>query len=534
MRQIQITIPNEKLHEVLDALLEINVKGIHVISGETDSLMIFRTHVERTADIIEKLNSTGVGVVSGIIDVLEVKATIPPLEVLSAKQEQKIESKLPVEEIYKELVDSSELSYRFFIFSLLAALAAGIGLIYNNGVIIIAAMVLAPLLGPILALSYSFVVKDHNLMKRAVKTELAGFLIAVSCGAILGIVFKGITPMLEPPLSIPLFPDIPFEFWLPEEILVRGDWDYIVINIFIAIIMGVAVGFSLTEGMAASAVGIAIGASLLPPIVNVGITLIIGEFELGLVSAILFLVNFLTITGTSIIIFELKKMRAPIKTYFLWRGPRLPKEKVEEEPPSVISRIFGRFKRKQQVEKKKVPKTTKKQRKDEKKIVKKEITKIEADIKSEIKEVVKEAIKEEIKKEDIGKTKKKTGKLEKEIKKEIQKAVKQAIKEEVKKKPEKEEKQKETPTIKKEEIKEVIKEALKEEIGNQSNIKENGKDKLEKKEIKEVIKEVLKEETKKEDRNDKSKKTKDEIKEAIKEVLKEETQKDPEKKNNKK
>ncbi|MFX0135289.1 MAG: TIGR00341 family protein [Candidatus Hodarchaeota archaeon] len=505
MRQIQITIPNEKLHEVLDALLEYNVKGIHTISGETDSLMIFRIQTTRVPDVIEKLNSIGVGVVSGIIDILEIKATVPPLEALTAKEEQDIKSKVPVEELYRELVSNSELTYKFIMFSLLAALLAGFGLVYDNGVIIIAAMVLAPLLGPILALSYAFVVNDRNLIKLAMRAEFIGFLIALTCGIVLGIIFITIVPILRPWLFRPflenaIFAPVPYEFWVPNEILVRGQWDFLIFNIIIAFIMGIAVGFSLTEGIQGNVVGIAIGASILPPIVNAGICFAIFEFGLALASSIIFLINFFVITFTSIVIFHIKKIRAPIKTYFLWRGPRLPHEKVEEEPPSVVSRIFGRFRRKKSREKKKVKKPPKKERKKATKMAKIEEPKLQDEIKTEIKEVVKEVIKEEIKK-DIPKgekDKKKVEKLEKDMKKEIQKevkkAVKEAISEEGKKKPVKEE---EASKLEKEEIKEVIKEAIKEEIKKDAVKKEKETPKLEKEEIKEAVKEALKEEIKK-------------------------------------
>ncbi|NVM01711.1 MAG: TIGR00341 family protein [Candidatus Helarchaeota archaeon] len=502
MRQIQITIPNEKLREVLDALLEYNVKGIHTITGETDSLMIFRIQTTRVPDVIEKLNSIGVGVVTGIIDILEVKATVPPLESLTAKEEQDIKSKVPVEELYLELVSNSELTYKFIMFSLLAALLAGFGLVYNNSIVIIAAMVLAPLLGPILALSYAFVVKDRNLIKLAMKAEFIGFIIALTCGIILGIIFITIVPVLRPWLFRPflesdIFTTVPYELWVPNEILSRGQWDFLVVNVIYAFIMGIAVGFSLTEGIQGNIVGIAIGASILPPIVNTGICFAIFEFGLALVSSIIFLINFFVITITSIIIFHIKKIRAPIKTYFLWRGPRLPQEKIEEEPPSVVSRIFGRFRRKKPDEKKKVKKVPRKERKKGIKAAKMEDPKLH----KEIKEVVKEAIKEEIKKDTVKgkKGKKKTEKLEKDMKKEIQKEVKKAVKEaiieEVKKTPTKEDK--DALKLEKDEIKEVIKEAIKEEIKKGANNEEKEAPKIEKEEIKEVIKEVIKEEIKK-------------------------------------
>ncbi|MFX1449283.1 MAG: TIGR00341 family protein, partial [Promethearchaeota archaeon] len=507
----------------------------------TDSLMIFRIQTTRVPDVIEKLNSIGVGVVTGIIDILEVKATVPPLESLIAKEEQDIKSKVPVEELYRELVSNSELTYKFIMFSLLAALLAGFGLIYNNSVVIIAAMVLAPLLGPILALSYAFVVKDRNLVKLAMKAELIGFFIALTCGIFLGIIFITIVPILRPWVFRPflesnIFSPVPYELWVPNEILVRGQWNFLGVNIIIAFIMGIAVGFSLTEGIQGNVVGIAIGASILPPIVNAGICFAMFEFELSIVSSIIFLINFFVITLTSIVIFRIKKIRAPIKTYFLWRGPRLPQEKVEEEPPSAVSRFFGKFRKKKPKEKKKVTKVPRSERKKVAKAAKVEEPKLHEEIKTEIKEVVKEAIKEEIKKDTVieEKDKKKVEKLEKDMKKEIQKevkkAVKEAIKEEVKKKPSKEET--EAPKLEKEVIKEVIKEAIKEEIKKDAVKEEKDSPKLEKEEIKEVIKEAIKEEIKKDPgREDKEtpKLEKEKIKEAVKEAIKEEIKKNSDK-----
>ncbi|MHA1248395.1 MAG: TIGR00341 family protein [Candidatus Helarchaeota archaeon] len=295
---------------------------MHTVQGEHDSLIIFRIQDTKVPDIIESLNSLGVGNTYGIIDILEVKATLPPLEMLSRKKER-ISSKISVEEIHKDISDNSEFSIDYIIFVILSAFTAGFGLISNNVLLVMASMVLAPLMGPILGLSFGIVIKDKILIKKAVSSEIFGFLISVVCGMLIGLLYYPLNYYYPKLFPIPITSD---------EILKRG---YItVVDFFIALIIGIATGFSLTGGKFYSAlVGIAVGVSLMPPIVNIGITLIIGAFSISLNSLLIFLINIACINFTAIIIFKIKKIKKPSKTWIRWwRPPKLPgKVPIPEE-----------------------------------------------------------------------------------------------------------------------------------------------------------------------------------------------------------
>jgi len=348
MRQIQITIPNDKIESVIEILKNLGLVGIFILTGEEDSLIFVRTRIIKESHVVEELNKIGVGVTFGIIDIVELKATIPPLQLIEDKEKDAIESRVAVEEIYNDILRNASLTKNYLVFIIISAIVAAIGLITNNPAIVVASMVIAPLMGPVLALSYGWVIKDNLLIKESMKTELIGFAISVSIGWLFGI----------GAFFMPTFQDIST---LPTEIVIRGELDSIgfVLNIILAIAIGIAVGFSLTGGISSALVGIAIGASIMPPVVNIGICMFLGLYvSLGfwiyaLNSLIIFVINFVCIILVAYIVFRLKKVRAPIRTWANWRGPKLPKKKEEvDKPPQekaqqtrFIRRLQSRIKR---------------------------------------------------------------------------------------------------------------------------------------------------------------------------------------------
>ena len=320
MRQIQITIPNDKIESIIEILKNLGLVGIFILTGEEDSLIFVRTRIIKESHVVEKLNQIGVGVTFGIIDIVELKATIPPLQLIEDKEKDVIESRVAVEEIYNDILRNASLNWNYGVFIIISALVAAIGLLTNNPAIVVASMVIAPLMGPILALSYGLVIKDNLLIKESLKTELVGFLLAIGIGFGMGVFGLGMGIKTN----------------IPTEIVIRGELDGIgvTLNIILAVAIGIAVGFSLTGGISSALVGIAIGASIMPPVVNIGICILLGFGVYAGNSLLIFIINFICIVIVAFIVFKIKKVRAPIRTWANWRGPKLPKKKEEVEKPA--------------------------------------------------------------------------------------------------------------------------------------------------------------------------------------------------------
>lgn len=142
-----------------------------------------------------------------------------------------------------------------FVFSILAAF----GLVENSVIFLASSMLISPLMGPIIAGIFGFVIKDQKLQKLGIVNELIGICCATSVGFLFGIIQccidekyglgTGVTP----------------------EMLSRCDFRSLIVGIFTALPSGAAVAIAILGENIGSLVGVAISASLLPPAVNAGV-----------------------------------------------------------------------------------------------------------------------------------------------------------------------------------------------------------------------------------------------------------------------
>jgi uncharacterized hydrophobic protein (TIGR00341 family) len=190
-------------------------------------------------------------------------------------------SRTPIEKIIAETESLTEFDQTKFILAAIAGLVALIGLFLNNIGIIIGAMLLSPLLGPIYALAVYVAIGD-------MKTTLR-------CIGILGLMvfmLGGIAALATFALSfvIPLT--------LTSEILARQDPN--AIYILMALLLGFATMTALSKGIPEGIAGVAIAAALLPPAVVTGLSLAL--FPAGAAkAAILTLQNIVGLIAGSII-----------------------------------------------------------------------------------------------------------------------------------------------------------------------------------------------------------------------------------------
>ena len=100
------------------------------------------------------------------------RITVLPVEMSLPKSDEQIErkkktSKLAAREaLYEEVKNSAELDRNYIVLVVLSTIVAAIALIENNVAVVIGAMVIAPLLGPNLALSVGTALGDTALMAK--------------------------------------------------------------------------------------------------------------------------------------------------------------------------------------------------------------------------------------------------------------------------------------------------------------------------------------------------------------------------------
>ncbi|MFQ5435697.1 MAG: TIGR00341 family protein, partial [Anaerolineae bacterium] len=183
---------------------------------------------------------------------------------------------------YVRIRRSARPSADFFILIGLSALIAALGLIINSPAVVIGAMLVAPLMSPIVGIGMSIVLGDTRFLRLSLGAVARGLALAVFLGTLAGLL----------QLGRPLTP----------EILARTQPT--LIDLAIALFSGMAGAYALCHSDAAGALpGVAIAAALMPPLAAVGITFAYGDFRSSFGALLLFITNFVAISSAAALVF---------------------------------------------------------------------------------------------------------------------------------------------------------------------------------------------------------------------------------------
>jgi uncharacterized hydrophobic protein (TIGR00271 family) len=294
MRQVQITLKNEQ-NELIQKVLEIikadfNIKHTTLLKGDSNTLIMIRQKRTIVPELIERLEDIGIGTKFGIIDILSLEATIPELIEKFDEKKDIVPDRIALEEIKSDIEEGAKPSLNYFVFVILSAIVASAGLILNSPAVVIASMIISPLMGPILGLSFGIAISNGKIMRDSTIAQVFGILISICCGILLG----GLTILFIKDSQI------------TSEMSARYFPSYL--DIIIAVCAGIAVGFGITGTVQSNLVGAAIALSLMPPAVNVGLALIYGNLSLSFGSLILLLANIMIINACTMIVLKMKKV----------------------------------------------------------------------------------------------------------------------------------------------------------------------------------------------------------------------------------
>jgi len=184
-----------------------------------------------------------------------------------------------------------------------AAFIAGFGLMENSPAVIIGAMLIAMLFGPIVGIAMALAKADLRLLSRALVAEAVGAVCVFAVGCLIGLVTRHLT--------------------IGSEILNRTAPN--LLDLLIALVGGLAGGFTfLSTSLSSVIVGVAIATALVPPLTACGILLARGLPELAFGAFLLFLANFSAIAFGAMLVFLATGYR-PARTQKLQKviAPRL-------------------------------------------------------------------------------------------------------------------------------------------------------------------------------------------------------------------
>ena len=195
------------------------------------------------------------------------------------------EKPTPIASLNRSIWRLSVPSFSFHFMLGLSTIIATLGLLSNSAAVIIGAMIVAPLMGPIVGMAYSTAMGNRRLLRRSSFTVLKGILLTIVVSwivtSLIGLetVDTEIMSRVKPTL----------------------------IDFGIAMAAGAAGAFANTRRSISTAMpGVAIAVALVPPLSVVGIGLAQGESSIAFGALLLFLTNLICIVffGSLVFLFQ--------------------------------------------------------------------------------------------------------------------------------------------------------------------------------------------------------------------------------------
>ncbi|MEK6220628.1 MAG: DUF389 domain-containing protein, partial [Chloroflexota bacterium] len=199
-------------------------------------------------------------------------------------------------EIQVRLRDESEPDFDYFVMVFLSCMIATFGLLIDSSATIIGAMLVAPLMSPIIGLGLASIRGDTLLLRNAA--------LALGRGALLSIILSAFLTVINDWLPFFTIQE------LPTEVLARIRPSPI--DLGIALAGGLAAAFALAQpSLSAALPGVAIATALMPPLSVVGIGIALGNWEVASGAFLLFITNAVTIAAAAMIVFVILGFSPP-------------------------------------------------------------------------------------------------------------------------------------------------------------------------------------------------------------------------------
>jgi uncharacterized hydrophobic protein (TIGR00271 family) len=181
-------------------------------------------------------------------------------------------------EVTQKAYEDSEWTWSYATFMVLATLIASIGIVLDSQILLIGAMVLGPEFGAVAAMGLALVRKRPNLLRRAARTLVLGFALAIAFTSLASLAARLLgwvdVTAIEGPRP------------LTEFIYTPDKWSLIV-----ALVAGAAGVLALTSSRAGGLTGVFISVTTVPAAGNVALGLALGAWQEVVGSSLQLLVN---------------------------------------------------------------------------------------------------------------------------------------------------------------------------------------------------------------------------------------------------
>ena len=166
------------------------------------------------------------------------------------------------------------MSSQLVFLAVVAAIIATLGLILDNTPVIVGAMIIAPVFGPIATMAIGIVLGDLKLLVKGIVVELSIMGIAIVIGAIFGLIIPNVS--ITHALEVRMLPTLP--------------------DLLVALAAGGAGAYALiTHVKSQQLVGVVIAAALIPVMATIGVGISLHNVDMIIGASLLLLGNLFTL-----------------------------------------------------------------------------------------------------------------------------------------------------------------------------------------------------------------------------------------------
>ncbi|PIS03207.1 MAG: TIGR00341 family protein [Chlamydiae bacterium CG10_big_fil_rev_8_21_14_0_10_42_34] len=282
LRLIEIVLPEKDGEEIQNLIKDQNpIEHKQIKLPEEKVLVRILLDAQQNEAVLDLLEKRFSNQHDSRMVVLPVEATLPRPE-LNIEMSEKISR----EELYEDIKDAARCSRVYLIMIFLSTIVASVGLHQNNVAVIIGAMVMAPLLGPNVAMALGTTLGEASLIRQAFFTNLCGIFLVIAASAGFG-TFINIDPTMT-------------------EIAARLQAQFG--DIAIALAAGCAGSIAFTTGVSVMLIGVMVAVALLPPLVTFGLLLGGGDLLLARGALMLFLMNLICLNLAAVLTFWVQRI----------------------------------------------------------------------------------------------------------------------------------------------------------------------------------------------------------------------------------
>lgn len=310
MKQLQISVP-KKLKEEAEEILQDYSSDISSSEAEKNNEKVIQFTVTSESEDIDELTQDLKDIENMDNGDLSIRVIKQESLIRKGQETQGSSSILSQEELYSKAQESAEFNMAQWGLIGLSSIIAAFGLVSNNLIAVIGAMMLAPLLSPFVSGALSLTVGDRKLMISSINAGVLSILIAVALSYIAVIPFP---VNMNPTLRLVSTPSI--------------------ISILLSVFVGAAAALTFVTGLRDEIAGVAVAIALVPPIASIGIGMKMADLLLVTNATTVAIMNMLSVIISGYLCFRVLGLKP--STYYKKKQA----EKIKYLVPAALL-VFG-------------------------------------------------------------------------------------------------------------------------------------------------------------------------------------------------